>query len=95
VFHIQTLQPKNNSKPATNQNQPTNKQTSEGCGLVQRASQCPLVIILIGTLNRNSEHHAASIIRAEKKKLLVGLVALYNKKTGWVIAVVNQQVGRC
>jgi len=80
VFHIQTLLPEIYLKSATNRNQPTNQQESKGCGLAQRASKCPLITMLTGTLTGISEQLAASNFRAEKKKLLVGMVALYNKQ---------------
>jgi hypothetical protein len=38
--------------------------------------------MLTGTLTGISEQLAASIFRAEKNKLLGGLVYLYSKKTG-------------
>lgn len=78
VFHIQTLLPEIYLKSATNRNQPTNQQRR--VGLAQRASKCPLVTMLTGTLTGISEQLAASNFRAEKKMLLVGIVALYNKQ---------------
>ena len=83
VFHIQTLLPEIYLKSAINRNQPTNQQKSKGCGLAQHASMCPLVTMLTGTLTGISEQLAASNFRAEKKKLLIGIVALYNKQQVW------------